>query len=162
MTEPSGQDTSQDSSQDAIAHLQPHECWAALRGVELGRVGFADEGGQEIFPVNFVVDQGSLVLRTSTASRIGRLADGRALAFEADGYTDGRAWSVVIKGHAKEIHELYESVDAAGLPLHPQQAGPKDRLLRIMADEVTGRRFDVAPASRWDTAVTSARRSEAE
>src|SRR3954462_12961481 len=99
------------------AHLQPHECWAALRSVELGRLAFFVDGGQELLPVNFVVDRGSVVVRTSTGSRISLVADGRPLAFEADGQGDGQAWSVVVKGRAKEIRELYESVDAAGLPL---------------------------------------------
>jgi uncharacterized protein len=147
---------------DTPAHLPPHDCWAQLRTVELGRVAFVVEGTQEILPVNFVVDQGSVVVRTSTRSRISLVADGRPLAFEADGKVLGDAWSVVVKGHAKEIRELYESVDAAGLPLHPEHGGTKDCLLRVVADEVTGRRFAVAPASLWDTAVTSARRSAAE
>jgi hypothetical protein len=144
------------------AHLPPHECWAELRTVELGRLAFVAEGGQEILPVNFVVDQGSVVIRTSTGSPISLVADGRPLAFEADGQSEGQVWSVVVKGHAKEIRDLYESVDAAGLPLHPQQGGTKDCLLRIFADEVSGRQFPVAPSSLWDTAVTSARRSAAE
>jgi hypothetical protein len=147
---------------DPVLRLQPHECWAALRTVELGRIAFVSDGGQELLPVNFVVDQGSLVLRTAVQSRIHLVADGRPLAFEADGTTDGLAWSVVVRGHAKEVHGLYENVDAAGLPLHPQQGGAKDSLLRITADEVSGRRFVVAPASRWDTALTSARRSAPE
>jgi hypothetical protein len=147
---------------DTATHLQPHQCWAALRSVELGRLAFVAEDGQEILPVNYVVDRGSVVVRTSTGSRISLVADGRQLAFEADGHSEGQAWSVVVKGHAKEIRDLYESVDAAGLPLHPQHGGTKDCLLRIVADDVTGRQFDVAPSSLWETAVTSARRSAAE
>jgi nitroimidazol reductase NimA-like FMN-containing flavoprotein (pyridoxamine 5'-phosphate oxidase superfamily) len=124
--------------------LPPHECWAMLRTTSIGRLGFAVDDEQEIFPLNFVVDQGTIVFRTSSSSRIGLCLDGRGVAFEADGLTDGHAWSVVVKGHAKEIRTLEDSVLAAGLPVHPLQAGSKPRLVRITPDALTGRHFPVA------------------
>lgn len=142
--------------------LQPHECWSALRTVDLGRLGFAGEGEQELFPLNFVVDQGSVVIRTSSTSRIGLCLDGRPVAFEADGRAEGVAWSVVVKGRAKPVTGLYESLDAAQLPVHPAQSGSKPRLVRIVPDTITGRRFMVSDPTAWDTALTSAHRSAPE
>ncbi|MFL6099413.1 MAG: pyridoxamine 5'-phosphate oxidase family protein [Actinomycetales bacterium] len=126
--------------------LPTHECWAMMRTATLGRLGFGVDEEQEIFPLNFVVDQGTIVFRTSSSSRIGLCLDGRPVAFEADGLTDGQAWSVVAKGHAKEIRTLEDSVLAAELPVQPLQAGSKPRLVRITPDALTGRRFPVAEA----------------
>jgi uncharacterized protein len=129
----------------AVEQLPTHECWAMLRTATLGRLAFAVDVEQEIFPLNFAVDQGSVVFRTSSSSRIGLCLDGRSVAFEADGFTDGRAWSVVVKGHAKEIRSIEDSIAAAELPVHPLQAGSKPRLVRVIPNALTGRRFVAAP-----------------
>ena len=162
MNEPSGE--------WAVEQLPPHECWAAMRTVSLGRLGFSVEEEQEIFPLNYVIDQGTIVFRTSSSSRIGLCLDGRGVAFEADGFAEGvtegtaggMAWSVVVKGHAKAITGLYDSIAAAELPVHPLQPGDKPRLVRITADAVTGRRFPVVHGATWDTPTTAARRAAPE
>jgi uncharacterized protein len=146
----------------SVEQMPPHECWAAMRTVNLGRLGFSVDEEQEIFPLNYVIDQGTIVFRTSSSSRIGLCLDGRGVAFEADGLSDGLAWSVVVKGHAKEIAGLYDSIAAAELPVHPLQPGQKPRLVRITADAVTGRRFPVVDGATWDTPTTSARRAAPE
>lgn len=146
----------------AVAHMTPPECWAALRTTDVGRLSFSLDDQPEIFPINYVLDQGTVVFRTSVQSKIATALDGRPVAFEADGHTDGQAWSVVIKGEAREVTGLYDSIAVAELPLHPQQTGPKDRLARITPDEITGRRFAVADPHTWDTAVTSAPHSAPE
>jgi nitroimidazol reductase NimA-like FMN-containing flavoprotein (pyridoxamine 5'-phosphate oxidase superfamily) len=146
----------------SVEQLPPHECWAAMRTVNLGRLGFSVDEEQEIFPLNYVIDQGTIVFRTSSSSRIGLCLDGRGVAFEADGLIDGMAWSVVVKGHAKAIKGLYDSLQAAELPVHPLQPGDKPRLVRITADAVTGRRFTVVDGATWDTPTTAARRAAPE
>lgn len=124
-----------------MEQLPTHECWAMLRTTTIGRLAFALDAEVEVFPLNFVVDGGTVVFRTSSSSRIGLCLDNRGVAFEADGVTDGRAWSVVVKGHAREIRGLEDSIAAAGLPVHPLQPGSKPRLVRISPDALTGRRF---------------------
>jgi hypothetical protein len=73
---------------------------------------------------------------------------GASVAFEIDGETgedDGgsEAWSVVVKGLAEEIEQMYELFDAADLPLYPWHAAPKHRFVRIVPSLVTGRRFRI-------------------
>jgi nitroimidazol reductase NimA-like FMN-containing flavoprotein (pyridoxamine 5'-phosphate oxidase superfamily) len=156
-------DSTHELTAQAPAPAMPaHECWAAMRTGTLGRLGFSVDGEQEIFPLNYVIDQGTIVFRTSASSRIGLCLDGRGVAFEADGVADGLAWSVVVKGRAKAITGLYDSIAAAELPVHPLQPGQKPRLVRITADAVTGRRFPVADDSTWDTPITAARRAAPE
>ena len=77
---------------------------------------------------------------------------GTAVAFEVDGYDAdaGEAWSVVLKGRAREIEAIHDVFDALDLPLFPWHASPKHRFVRIVPDELTGRRFTVVepPAAR--------------
>lgn len=122
--------------------MTTHEIWHRLRRERLGRVAVIVQGRPEIFPVNHVVDHGTLVFRTTLGTKLRAMLAG-PVCFEADGYdlATGQAWSVMVKGHATEVTRLYDVLDAARLPLAPWQAGNKPRVVRIEADEVSGRSF---------------------
>lgn len=130
------------------ATLSAAESWALVREAVVGRLAVIVDDHPEIFPVNYVVDHGSVVFRTAAGTKLAA-AVGHPVAFEVDGYdaVSGRAWSVVIKGVAREIKGLYEVIDAVELPLHTWHASPKPRLVRIDATEVTGRQFPRAEAA---------------
>jgi nitroimidazol reductase NimA-like FMN-containing flavoprotein (pyridoxamine 5'-phosphate oxidase superfamily) len=125
--------------------LDPHECWCLLRGCEVARLAISITDHPDIFPINFVVDHGSVVFRTAEGTKLTGSVLGRAVAFEADAYDarSGEAWSVVIKGTAREIERMQELFDAFDLPLFPWHAGPKHRFVRITPETITGRRFHV-------------------
>ena len=73
--------------------------------------------------------------------------DGREL-------TTGEAWSVVVKGGAAHVIPEQEMIDPAGLPLFPWHGGPKDHYVRIVPDEVSGRRFPIVERMMSDTPLT--------
>jgi nitroimidazol reductase NimA-like FMN-containing flavoprotein (pyridoxamine 5'-phosphate oxidase superfamily) len=139
--------------------LEPDECWALLRTAEVGRLAVAVAARPDIFPINFVVDHGSVVFRTAEGTKLAASVLGIAVAFEVDGYDGdaGEAWSVVIKGRAQEIERMHELFDAMDLPLFPWHAAPKHRFVRITPEEVTGRRFRVVdrPTSAADGPMRS-------
>lgn len=122
--------------------LNESECWTLLRTAEVGRLAVLVDGGVDLFPVNFAVDHGSIVFRTAVGTKFEHAVLGQPVAFEAD-HTASRedAWSVVVKGTAREIKGLYEGLDAMELALHPWQEGDKPRFVRIEATSVTGRRL---------------------
>jgi len=101
-------------------------------------------GHPDIFPINYVVDHGSIVIRTAAGTKLAG-SKGRQVAFEADGYdrSDGTAWSVVLKGRAEPILQASETIAAMSLPLLPWQEGNKPWFLRIVPASVTGRRLHV-------------------
>ena len=131
--------------------LEPPACWALLREAQVGRLAVAIANHPDIFPVNFVVDHASVVFRTAEGTKLAAAVLGQAVAFEVDGYDAdaGEAWSVVVKGQAKELELLQDLFEALDLPLFPWHASPKPRFVRIEPTEVTGRRFHVVepPAS---------------
>ncbi|MBC9821206.1 pyridoxamine 5'-phosphate oxidase family protein [Terrabacter sp. MAHUQ-38] len=124
--------------------LDRHECWDLLRRGTVGRLAVVVDGEPDIFPINYVVDHGTVVFRTDAGRKLSAAAN-RAVAFEADGY-DAReavAWSVVVHGVGSEIRETDEVIDAMGLSLAPWQQGAKARFIRIKASAVTGRRIHI-------------------
>jgi uncharacterized protein len=125
------------------------QCWSQLRDGFVGRLAVQHEGRPDIFPVNYVVDRGSLVFRTGSGTLFATSA-GADVAFEVDGYdaVDATAWSVVVRGTARELRDLDDTLDALRLPLFPWHEGPKPRIVRIEPDSVSGRRFTVRGGHR--------------
>ncbi len=125
--------------------LSESECLALLEDCEVGRLAIAIMNRPDVFPVNFVVDRGTIVFRTAEGTKLAAAVLGRSVAFEVDGYdaAQGEAWSVVVKGDATEIEEMYELFAAEDLPLFPWHTSPKLRVVRITPHEITGRRFVV-------------------
>lgn len=131
-------------SRDPVVVINVSEAWALLRAAVVGRLAVVVEDQPEIFPVNYLVDHGTLIFRTAEGTKLAS-AVGRVVAFEVDGYdpASGEAWSVVVKGMAEEIQQLYEVLDALDLPLFPWHTAPKPHFVRIIPDSVSGRRFHV-------------------
>lgn len=139
------------TADDGITILDIHTCLGLLRTSEVGRLGVSIMNQPDIFPINYVVDRGTIVFRTAEGTKLAAGLLGRGVAFEVDGYDReaGEAWSVVIKGTAVEIEKMYEMFDALDLPLFPWHAGSKHRFVRIEPDEITGRRFHVVGHEAW-------------
>jgi hypothetical protein len=154
-----------DEPAPGVAYLEPNNCWALLRSHEVGRLAVSIEDRPDIFPINYVVDHGTVVFRTAEGTKLAGAIEAEAVAFEADGYEpgSGEAWSVVVKGHAEEITRVDELLDTVvGLPLFPWHAAPKQRFVRIVPDEISGRRFRVVDRDRWKTRLSDAPRAATE
>jgi uncharacterized protein len=142
-----------------ITILPTNTCWELLRQSQVGRLAVSIADHPDIFPINFVVDHGTVVFRTAEGTKLAAAVLGRSVAFEVDGYDAeaGEAWSVVIKGHAVEIERVQDLFDALDLPLFPWHASPKHRFVRIEPDDVSGRRFQVVDESAWEIAPRTVR-----
>ena len=149
---------------DAVEELVTSSCWALLRGAGVGRLAVWVADHPEIFPVNYVVDHGTLVFRTAEGTKLSAALAEVPVAFEIDGYDapGAAAWSVVVKGRAERISRSEELMDTVDLPLLPWQPGPKGSFVRIVPDAVTGRRFRVADPEVWRTPFSDAHRSSTE
>ena len=133
--------------------LDTSTCLELLRTREVGRLAVSITDHPDIFPINYVVDHGTIVFRTAEGTKLAAAVLGRGVAFEIDGYDPeaGDAWSVVVKGYAIEIEQLQSYFDALDLPLFPWHAGPKHRFVRIEPVQISGRRFHVVGREAWGT-----------
>src|SRR6266508_4822069 len=150
--------------QAGVRVLAPNECWTLLRSAEVGRLAVAISNHPDIFPINFIVDHGSVVFRTAEGTKLAAAVLGAGVAFEVDGYepASGDAWSVVLKGRAVEVERMQEMFDALDLPLVPWHASPKPRFVRIEPDDVSGRRFHVVDSTALGTPSTGVHRTAPE
>jgi uncharacterized protein len=146
-----------------VTALPQHTCWMLLRSAEVARLAIAVDAQPDIFPINFVVDHGTIVFRTGAGSKLSA-ASSNPVAFEVDGYDSetSEAWSVVIKGRAEEIKQLHESIESMDLPLSPWHGDPKPHFVRIVPETISGRRFHVENSTAWGTSAPGARHQSPE
>jgi len=135
--------------QNADVELSASDSWALLRQARVGRLALIVDGHPDIFPVNHLVDHGTVVFRTAAGTKFAE-AVGHTVAFEVDGYDlrTASAWSVVVKGTAQEVIRLYDVMDVFELPLFPWHSAPKAHFIRIQPDSITGRLFEVTGNAR--------------
>src|SRR3712207_2691028 len=126
-----------------VSELSESACWALLRTTTVGRLAVWVEDHPDIFPINYAVDHGTVVFRSSAGTKVSAALSDSPVALEADGYDaeTAQAWSVVVRGSAEEISSGQELLDTIDLPLFPWHAGAKERFIRIVPTSTTGRRF---------------------
>lgn len=148
----------------AATQLAQHECWALLRKEAYGRLAVVDDDGPMLFPINVVVDRGSLVFRTAEGAKLASIRRDDRVAFEIDGFdeTSGEAWSVIIRGQAEVVRQTPEAVEAVDLGVTAFQGGPKQAFVRIVPESVTGRRFSRADQDAWQVPDPDAEATESE
>ncbi|WP_380169061.1 pyridoxamine 5'-phosphate oxidase family protein [Jannaschia sp. R86511] len=163
--------------QPRIETLDRRQCVGLLRGAQVGRVAFVDPDlpvgatAPHVVPVAFVVDGGDeheavggggggdVVVRTTQGSRLGELAPGCLVTFEADEVRPGvrEGWSVLVTGRATRETDEVRTARLAGR-LQAWAPGFKTLWLRIPLENVSGRRLvstdrvvelPDTPAPRW-------------
>ncbi|QEE61175.1 pyridoxamine 5'-phosphate oxidase family protein [Salinibacterium sp. dk2585] len=129
------------SDESPITSLSDDECWGLLPTSQLGRLAVSVGGSPDIFPVNYVVDGRSVVFRTAEGTKLLELTINSNVAFEADGWDELTAWSVVVRGTARQLERQRDILRADELPLRPWTPTLKYIYVRISPEVVTGRRI---------------------
>jgi hypothetical protein len=154
-------DTADQTTPEVLAQS---ECWKLLGDHVVARLAVVVDGHPDIFPVNYVVDDRSIVFRTAAGTKLLGALETTPVAMEIDGYDSDTelAWSVVLRGVAREVRrpEELSRVDAA--QLDPWQGGAKDRVVRVNRLNLSGRRFKVTRPDVWKTPPSDPRRASFE
>jgi nitroimidazol reductase NimA-like FMN-containing flavoprotein (pyridoxamine 5'-phosphate oxidase superfamily) len=124
-----------------ISSMSEDECWAQLSSNTLGRLATSVDGFPDVFPVNYVVQRRTIVIRTAEGTKLAGVAVNQRVAFEADEHDVTQGWSVVVRGHAHVVSSSAELAAAERAQVLPWTATPKQRFIRIIPVEITGRRF---------------------
>jgi len=125
-----------------MRELHPDECWEFLAAREFGRLAYHLTDEVHIVPINYAVDDRRLVFLTAEGSKLLGLTMNSDVAFEADEIEGEQAVSVIVRGRARQLVGSSAWV-ADRLPLRPWVGTPKHVVVEIIADEVTGRRFEL-------------------
>lgn len=125
----------------AVTALSSDEALELMATAKLGRVVVRRKDDMDIFPVNFVIDGGSIYFRTAEGAKLFSLALNQRVLFEADFFDADSAWSVVVRGDAHVLTGHRDIRHADTLPLKPWLPTLKYNFVRIDPVEVSGRRF---------------------
>jgi nitroimidazol reductase NimA-like FMN-containing flavoprotein (pyridoxamine 5'-phosphate oxidase superfamily) len=136
----------QDDDRPPTRHLEADECWRLIEAAPFGRVAVGAAGEVDIFPVNHKVDREgddgpAIVFRTAPGTKLIELTIHANVAFQVDGYSDAEAYSVVVKGQARELERSGEIMRAETLGVTPWAPEEKPRWVRIQPTSVHGRAF---------------------
>ncbi len=129
------------SAAQPITSITDDEAWDLLSGISLGRLATSVGDLPDIFPVNFVIQHRTVLIRTAEGTKLAAAAVNQNVAFEADAHDVAQGWSVVVKGRAHVIEGTAEIEEAERAQVLPWTATTKRRYLRILPIEITGRRF---------------------
>lgn len=123
-----------------VREVSTSDCLELLGSRRLGRIGFADPAGQKVLPVNYVMVDGCVYVATSPFGSIARHAIGTAVAFEVDEVDElmESGWSVMVCGRASLVDN--DELPSAKRP-RSWAEGTRSLILKITADEVTGKRL---------------------
>ncbi|MFJ9539155.1 pyridoxamine 5'-phosphate oxidase family protein [Streptomyces sp. NPDC101225] len=127
--------------------LDRAEALRLLDSICLGRIVFSQNALPAIRPVNHMVDEGDVIIRTHVGAVVathGKQADapGTVVAYEADAIdpVTQLGWSVVATGHAQLITDAIDLARFEAM-LHPWVARQMAYTVRIHPDLVTGIRL---------------------
>jgi nitroimidazol reductase NimA-like FMN-containing flavoprotein (pyridoxamine 5'-phosphate oxidase superfamily) len=131
--------------------LTRDECFRLLAGQHLGRLALVDDHGPIALPINYVVDQQTVLFRTDEGTKLDVAIRSTRVAFEVDGVNEATrtGWSVLVRGEATEVTDQAELARVRALPLYPWAPGAKGHYIRILPALLTGRRIAL-PDAPWN------------
>lgn len=132
-------------SDDPVTVLFEDENWKLLGSMALGRLITNFAGEPEVFPVNYVVQDRTVLFRTAEGTKLFSAVANRSVVFEVDDHNVTEGWSVIVRGRARLMKTDTEIEQADRAQLLPWTATLKPHYVRISPTEVTGRRFRFGP-----------------
>lgn len=130
----------------SLITLEREEALQLLASVPYGRVVFTERAMPAIRPVNHLVDETGIIIRTHEGSAVlGRARSKVVVAYEADAIdpVPRSGWSVIATGTAETVSDAEEAAGYRGR-LQPWVAGEMDHVIRIRPEFVWGFRLVAA------------------
>jgi hypothetical protein len=130
---------------EPVTVLSDSESWNLLGTAALGRLVTSFAGEPEIFPVNYVVQNRTILFRTAEGTKLFSAVANRTVIFEADDHNVAEGWSVIVRGRARLLKTEDEIREADRGGLYPWTQTRKSNYVRVAPSDVTGRRFVFGP-----------------
>ncbi len=127
-----------------LEELPRAECLRLITTVPVGRMVYTRQAIPAVEPVNFAVDEDTIVIRTDRSGKLAAATRRRAVvAFQADDLdpVTRSGWSVTVVGRCEEVNDPAEVARLGKLGLRSWAPGVRDHFIRIMPGMVTGRRL---------------------
>ena len=125
----------------ALEQLSRDECLKLMASVPVGRVIYTRRALPAVELVNFALDRGEIVLRTSPSGKLAAAARGAVVAFEADCVDPAHraGWSVTAIGPGREVTDPAEIARLRAIGLSAWAPGAREHFIRISPEILNGR-----------------------
>ncbi|MEI8412830.1 MULTISPECIES: pyridoxamine 5'-phosphate oxidase family protein [unclassified Kribbella] len=123
--------------------LDPDECLRLLQSVPVGRFVFTQGGLPAVRLVNFTVDGDTIVFASDGGEKLQAAERGDVVAFEVDEVDLERhtGWTVTAVGHLSVVPPDEAAELRRAMPLRPWAPLQEQRLIRLGAESLSGRRL---------------------
>lgn len=123
-----------------LHELDVEECLQLLARRRFGRLAVDDDHGPVILPVNYRLQDGMILIRTATGTKLDAADRQAAATLEVDDVADDgdAGWSLVVRGRLRRL--MGTSRGSAQEPV-PVPDGDRPHLIGLMPGRITGRRF---------------------
>ncbi|MGB9378520.1 MAG: pyridoxamine 5'-phosphate oxidase family protein [Mycobacteriales bacterium] len=127
--------------QPIVQRLDRADCLRLLGGAQFGRIVYTVKALPAVQPVNFVVRDDSVIIRTQSESKLATAVSNRVVAFQVDDIDSETqsGWSVSVVGHCYEVETSAEVEEL-------RRSGPQawgnprgERFIGIRIEQITGR-----------------------
>jgi len=137
----------------AMKELSKAECLRLLATVPIGRISYTKQALPAVEPVNFVLHDGAIVIRTDAGGKLAAATRRAVVAFQADELDPvlRSGWSVTVVGRCEEVTDARDIAGLAKLRLESWAPGTRNHFIRIVPGIVTGRRLGHRTASTTGT-----------
>jgi nitroimidazol reductase NimA-like FMN-containing flavoprotein (pyridoxamine 5'-phosphate oxidase superfamily) len=128
---------------EGLELLDEDVCFELLAQAEVGRLALSIGALPAVFPVNYVLDDGSVVFRTAPGTKLTAAINGAVVAFEVDEFQSQlrSGWSVLAVGRASVVTDPAELGRLAHLHISPWAGGDRQWVVRVPVEMISGRRI---------------------
>jgi len=125
-----------------LVDVSVDECWELLGTMQFARLAWNSGSGPVLLPVNYVLHDRTVWMRTTAYSTIAEQVDESQIAVEVDDVDREThvGWSVLLRGRAEVLYHE-EQVPEEVQSLHTWPSGARPLWVRLRPDIVTGRRL---------------------
>jgi uncharacterized protein len=127
----------------ALDELSDRECLRLLASVPVGRIVYTLRALPAVEPVNFALDDGDIIIRTSPGGKLAAAIRQAVVAFQVDeiDYATHSGWSVTVVGTSREVSDPDEADRLGTIGLTSWAPGDRAHFVRIVPGIITGRRL---------------------
>ncbi len=131
------------SGRAKLVELDRGEAVELLTSKKVGRLGFLGEDGPQILPLNYVMIDDHVIVRTVAYGVVANAVLDQRVAFEVDDVDDflQAGWSVLVIGPAQLLSDAQFELLRAGTEPQPWAEGARTLFISISCQRVSGRRL---------------------
>jgi nitroimidazol reductase NimA-like FMN-containing flavoprotein (pyridoxamine 5'-phosphate oxidase superfamily) len=137
----------------SLSELSTDECYRLLSSRSVGRLGVIADGYPLIIPVNYGVDDFSVVIRSRPGTKL-TAAEHKNVTFQVDDInpSEETGWSVLVRGQGEVLSgrhsdAIRDSTERTGVK--PWVPGDDFQWLRVISHGISGRRISPSSVNDW-------------